>query len=368
MPRAFLVKKSNSSPGRRNWGQVPDHERRETYIPVPQAWGEESEASPAEWAQSFYRLPGSVTHDGHTQRAELPSCTALGLHTLASGEWPIPQNHTPYVRSKIKVTTGEPPPLEPVCSDPPMLGVASGMSQSQSMDVSPAVSSDGCVSSASISAEGGVSPGEGVSSGGGVSSEQDLWSGEGVSSEGGVSPAQEASSGGDVTPSTPALRCQVCQKGFQAQRMLRRHLKCHSEAKRHLCSYCGKGFNDTFDLKRHVRTHTGVRPYKCSLCDKAFTQRCSLESHMRKIHGVVQKYAYKERRNKLFVCEDCGLTAQTQDALQRHLLEEHPHSPMLRSRGSGRKPAASLKGGASSHGSSPDTPNSPESDDMRGSD
>lgn len=53
--------------------------------------------------------------------------------------------------------------------------------------------------------------------------------------------------------------CQVCEKVFQFQRMLNRHLKCHSEQKRHLCDFCGKGFNDTFDLKRHVRTHTGER-------------------------------------------------------------------------------------------------------------
>uniref|UniRef100_A0A3B3RXJ9 Ovo-like zinc finger 1b n=1 Tax=Paramormyrops kingsleyae TaxID=1676925 RepID=A0A3B3RXJ9_9TELE len=58
---------------------------------------------------------------------------------------------------------------------------------------------------------------------------------------------------------TPALVCQVCHKGFQQQRMLKRHLKCHSDIKRHPCSYCGKGFNDTFDLKRHIRTHTGER-------------------------------------------------------------------------------------------------------------
>lgn len=51
---------------------------------------------------------------------------------------------------------------------------------------------------------------------------------------------------------------QVCQKVFLHQRMLNRHVKCHSETKRHLCSFCGKGFNDTFDLKRHVRTHTGI--------------------------------------------------------------------------------------------------------------
>ncbi|NXW68819.1 OVOL2 factor, partial [Hirundo rustica] len=123
--------------------------------------------------------------------------------------------------------------------------------------------------------------------------------------------------------------CPVCQKSFGFQRMLNRHLKCHSEVKRHRCPYCGKGFNDTFDLKRHVRTHTGARPYKCSLCDKAFTQRCSLESHLRKIHGVAQRYGYKERRAKLYVCEECGGTADSQDAHLAHLRQRHPHSPLL---------------------------------------
>ncbi|XP_069750251.1 putative transcription factor Ovo-like 1 isoform X2 [Narcine bancroftii] len=50
--------------------------------------------------------------------------------------------------------------------------------------------------------------------------------------------------------------CHLCQKRFQFQRMLNRHMKCHNLVKRHLCTFCSKGFNDTFDLKRHVRTHT----------------------------------------------------------------------------------------------------------------
>lgn len=64
--------------------------------------------------------------------------------------------------------------------------------------------------------------------------------------------------------------CQVCQKVFQFQRMLNRHLKCHSDQKRHLCDFCGKGFNDTFDLKRHVRTHTGKRFICSRCCNKLF--------------------------------------------------------------------------------------------------
>ena len=52
--------------------------------------------------------------------------------------------------------------------------------------------------------------------------------------------------------------CRICGKLFTLQRLLNRHLKCHSDVKRYLCTFCGKGFNDTFDLKRHTRTHTGT--------------------------------------------------------------------------------------------------------------
>ncbi|XP_060752215.1 putative transcription factor ovo-like protein 3 [Tachysurus vachellii] len=132
------------------------------------------------------------------------------------------------------------------------------------------------------------------------------------------------------TPSSGDFQCPVCHKVFPLQRMLTRHLKCHSLIKRHPCRYCGKGFNDTFDLKRHMRTHTGIRPYRCELCEKAFTQRCSLESHLRKIHGVRQQYAYRQRRSKIFVCEDCGFTSSRPDEYFMHVRQRHPDSPALR--------------------------------------
>uniref|UniRef100_A0A5S6QPG3 C2H2-type domain-containing protein n=1 Tax=Trichuris muris TaxID=70415 RepID=A0A5S6QPG3_TRIMR len=123
--------------------------------------------------------------------------------------------------------------------------------------------------------------------------------------------------------------CQVCKKKFPLQRLLNRHSKCHLEIKRYLCTFCGKGFNDTFDLKRHTRTHTGVRPYKCDLCEKSFTQRCSLESHLKKVHGVEHNYAYKERRSKIYVCEDCGFTSTAVDAYLQHTKALHPLTAAL---------------------------------------
>jgi len=125
------------------------------------------------------------------------------------------------------------------------------------------------------------------------------------------------------------LSCKICSKTFPMQRLLNRHMKCHSDLKRYLCCFCGKGFNDTFDLKRHTRTHTGVRPYKCNLCEKSFTQRCSLESHCLKVHGQTHQYAYKERRSKMYVCEECGHTTGEPESHYVHLKELHPFSPAL---------------------------------------
>ncbi|XP_018900693.1 uncharacterized protein ovo isoform X2 [Bemisia tabaci] len=138
-----------------------------------------------------------------------------------------------------------------------------------------------------------------------------------------------ARSARDSSSGNSRFSCHLCTKSFSLQRLLNRHMKCHSDVKRYLCTFCGKGFNDTFDLKRHTRTHTGVRPYKCNLCEKSFTQRCSLESHCLKVHGVQHQYAYKERRTKMYVCEECGHTTNEPEVHYLHLKDNHPYSPAL---------------------------------------
>jgi len=125
------------------------------------------------------------------------------------------------------------------------------------------------------------------------------------------------------TKSLGELKCDLCCKTFKHIRMLNRHRRNHSPYKKYKCLYCSKGFNDSFDLKRHVRTHTGVKPYKCDHCDKSFTQRCSLESHLDKIHGVKHKFTYKQRREKIYVCEDCGHSTSDVRNHYKHTREVH---------------------------------------------
>ncbi|XP_051734647.1 putative transcription factor Ovo-like 1 [Ctenopharyngodon idella] len=257
MPRAFLVKKVNISTGKRSWSEIPDSARGDVYIPeslFPPYVHEVSEGSIVEY--SCFTTAQKNNTFLNVLSAKLPSSAAQGQPNHKP-ECRMRTQRVPYLRSKIKITTGNMPSL---------------------LSVIP----------------------------------------------------EHTGKLADILPAASVLSCQVCQKTFTTARMLKRHEKCHSETKKYTCEHCDKGFNDTFDLKRHVRTHTGVRPYKCTLCAKAFTQRCSLESHLKKIHAITQQYAYKERRDKLYVCEECGLTAQTRDSLQNHLQAEHPQRLITR--------------------------------------
>lgn len=87
---------------------------------------------------------------------------------------------------------------------------------------------------------------------------------------------------------------------------------------------------------------------------------------MKKIHGVTLKYAYKERRNKLYVCEECGHTAGTQDDLALHLHTLHPDSPLLKGKAARRLAGEGARGGSVA-GSTPGSPREGDSDDTSGS-
>jgi len=67
----------------------------------------------------------------------------------------------------------------------------------------------------------------------------------------------------------------------------------------------------------------GVKPYKCDFCEKSFTQRCSLESHQDKIHGVKCAMPYKKRRDKIYVCEECGFSTGDVREHYKHARETH---------------------------------------------
>ncbi|XP_064247486.1 transcriptional repressor CTCFL isoform X4 [Passer domesticus] len=90
---------------------------------------------------------------------------------------------------------------------------------------------------------------------------------------------------------------------------LRRHLKTHSDEKRHACHLCPKAFRTAALLHNHVNTHTGNKPHKCSECDTAFVTRGELARHRR----------YKHTLEKPFKCTICEYSSVEASKMRRHV-------------------------------------------------
>ncbi|XP_032931113.1 transcriptional repressor CTCFL [Catharus ustulatus] len=90
---------------------------------------------------------------------------------------------------------------------------------------------------------------------------------------------------------------------------LRRHLKTHSDEKRHMCHLCPKAFRTATLLHNHVNTHTGNKPHKCSECDTAFVTRGELSRHRR----------YKHTLERPFKCTICEYSSVEASKMRRHV-------------------------------------------------
>ncbi|XP_021699019.1 zinc finger protein 33A isoform X1 [Aedes aegypti] len=78
--------------------------------------------------------------------------------------------------------------------------------------------------------------------------------------------------------------CTYCNKGFQYESALKKHLLVHTGLKPHVCEDCGKSFSQKINLSIHRRMHTGempVKKYSCSVCDKKCIRLSELKIHLK---------------------------------------------------------------------------------------
>lgn len=78
--------------------------------------------------------------------------------------------------------------------------------------------------------------------------------------------------------------CTYCNKGFQYESALKKHLFVHTGLKPHVCDECGKSFSQKINLSIHRRIHTGevpVKKYSCSVCDKKCIRLSELKIHLK---------------------------------------------------------------------------------------
>ncbi|XP_075624960.1 transcriptional repressor CTCFL [Balearica regulorum gibbericeps] len=105
------------------------------------------------------------------------------------------------------------------------------------------------------------------------------------------------------------FNCGLC--AFTSLRIssLNRHMKTHSDEKRHVCHLCLKAFRTATLLHNHVNVHTGTRPYKCNDCDMAFVTSGELSRHRR----------YKHTLEKPFKCSVCKYSSVEASKMKRHI-------------------------------------------------
>ncbi|XP_051489369.1 transcriptional repressor CTCFL [Apus apus] len=104
------------------------------------------------------------------------------------------------------------------------------------------------------------------------------------------------------------FNCGLCTFSSLRTSNLNRHVKTHSDEKRHMCHLCLRAFHTATVLHNHMNTHTGTRPYKCSECDMAFVTSSELSRHRR----------YKHTLEKPFKCSECKYSCVEASKMKRH--------------------------------------------------
>ena len=112
----------------------------------------------------------------------------------------------------------------------------------------------------------------------------------------------------------------ACGKGFKSKKLLRDHMKSHSEERPYCCQEpgCDWRFSTSSKLRRHEKSHSESRNYVCKTCTKAYKR----SEHLRK-HEIVH-------RVQKFCCgfDWCGKSnLMGRKMLSDHLSEGHKTAP-----------------------------------------
>lgn len=117
--------------------------------------------------------------------------------------------------------------------------------------------------------------------------------------------------------------CGATFDGPYARGLLIYHLRAHVSAKRgrrrlapQICKICEKQCISRRSLRDHILTHTNERPYRCDVCQKGFNAETTMKNH-KAMHSTQQ------HRTPQAVCAECGLAFAAEYQLMKHIHRKH---------------------------------------------
>ncbi|XP_071447408.1 zinc finger protein 320-like [Hetaerina americana] len=106
------------------------------------------------------------------------------------------------------------------------------------------------------------------------------------------------------------LKCDVCLEVFECKNDLDGHVKTmHAAKKKYQCQHCSRYFQKPSQLRNHMETHLGKTFNKCKRGLKGYKQKPGLDSQMLR-HRVKEEYK----------CDNCLKVFSGKRGLNRHIL------------------------------------------------
>ncbi|CAH1774275.1 unnamed protein product [Owenia fusiformis] len=107
--------------------------------------------------------------------------------------------------------------------------------------------------------------------------------------------------------------CNICGKELASKRILRSHMKTHSDQKDFQCGECGREFNVRRNLLRHimlVHKRNEIDFMSCPHCERKFSARSNLAQHIKTVH---------EGQGGKMICEICNLKFRRKAEFDLHM-------------------------------------------------